>query len=297
MSKVVARKGIGVHVHGGAVRLVKTGARGQITGLGAAQMGQTDDLTQAIKQAMAAAGCGGGRCSVSVADREVILQTAVLPYMEGDALTRNAHSEIASHLALSADAYHISYKITGLTQTGNQRQIKLMLAAVQRQTADRLMGALKEAGLRATHLEVSENALEKLISLSAPGQNAAVLEVSGTEALFTVFLGGRFYISRFLTETLEADLPAGEPMDAFVSEVSSVLEYGYYRERHQKVGRLFVGGAVNESQRDYLGETLGIPSAPLQELLTPHLAAGGPQTKNAADFGAAYGALLREVSL
>lgn len=163
-----------------------------------------------------------------------------------------------------------------------------------------------------------------------PDVNAAVITFGTAYTSVTIVLGRRFYVSRYLnTGTGEiiariaeaegvdtsraaevfakgdffgerSDSPAASQvkhvLDTLGAEITSVIDYSFYRERSHRVDKIYASGPITrlEGATPYLEELFGIPVVQMDGALVKHFKKRARVT-DVSPYINVLGATLREV--
>ncbi|GHV32950.1 hypothetical protein FACS18949_05630 [Clostridia bacterium] len=255
--KLRAQKFTGIEFCADGVHMVQTDANGRAVRSGSAEFsdGASDSgLLDAVRRAASVGGIKGGDCAVCIGGAGVVLRRFVLPRMDGGALLMNVRHEIRPYLALPPERYYIDCKVQSSSENDGALTLKVMAAAVPRDGVDKLVKTLKSAGFKPRFVDVAENSLEKLLNFQTTEENgAAVIRLGAERAAVTIILGRRFYVSRHISA------------DALVSELSSVIDYGSFRERGRTIGRVYICGGAMDGLSEHIENALGLPVSRLDD--------------------------------
>jgi Tfp pilus assembly PilM family ATPase len=206
-------------------------------------------------------GLSASRALVNLNQEGIIIRTAVVPAMKTKVLTEFLHKEINEFLPVDLNEYNYDYRIIRMYQdeSDNQQYFELLLAAVPRNTIQRIVHILEETDLYISAIDILPNSLLRLFSQATYNEGIAVLEVGDD--------GTRIMAVRGQIPLFYADIPfrlSNEEQD-FVQLFEETRGYlNYFASRHQgrQVEGVFVLGKLAQSDRairQIFQEVWGVP--------------------------------------
>src|SRR5205823_13472579 len=131
------------------------------------------------------------RVRVGIANQRTIMRTIDLPPLERDAeIAAAVRMHAPEHIAMPLDQAVTDHHVLGLVDTPDGPRMRVVVAATDRESVDRLLEALRRAGLRPIGLDLSAFALVRALYVphGADGERAeggAVLyaHVAGTTTM------------------------------------------------------------------------------------------------------------------
>jgi len=127
------------------------------------------------------------RVRVGVANQRTIMRTIDLPPLERDAeIDAAVRMHAPEHIAMPLDQAVTDHHVLGLVDTPDGPRLRVVVVATDRESVDRLLEALRIAGLRAAGLDLSAFALIRaLYAGQEPDAEGAVLyaHVAGTTTM------------------------------------------------------------------------------------------------------------------
>ncbi|HEY3019883.1 MAG TPA: pilus assembly protein PilM, partial [Solirubrobacteraceae bacterium] len=124
------------------------------------------------------------RVRVGVANQRTIMRTIDLPPLE-------RHAEIAAavqmhapdHIAMPLDQAVTDHQVLGLVDTPDGPRMRVVVAATDRESVERLLDALRRAGLRPAGLDLSAFALIRALHDRAAEDAVLYAHVAGTTTM------------------------------------------------------------------------------------------------------------------
>src|SRR4051812_19314187 len=100
------------------------------------------------------------RVRVGIANQRTIMRTIDLPPLERDAEIEAAvRMHAPDHIAMPLDQAVLDFQVLGLVDTPDGPRMRVVVVATDRESVDRLLDALRRAGLRPAGLDLSAFAL------------------------------------------------------------------------------------------------------------------------------------------
>ncbi|MCL1843194.1 MAG: hypothetical protein FWF79_05230 [Defluviitaleaceae bacterium] len=200
----------------GSVKIIKTDAKGKITGAGMSSydMGDTplwtdkawiDRLSQSVREASREARVPKGTgfaCTVVTGGTGVIVQRFTWPELNYQAMLENAKHEIASYLPGTQSQFIIGAEVQSRNETESAVIIDAFVAAMPKDMATAISTAVTWAGFKVVSLDVKENARTRLINKFCMIEGGApksygILDLCGEQPNITLYLGGHFYSTHY----------------------------------------------------------------------------------------------------
>jgi len=104
------------------------------------------------------------RVRVGVANQRTIMRTIDLPPLERDAeITAAVRMHAPEHIAMPFEQAVTDHQVLGLVDTPEGPRLRVVVVATDRESVDRLMDALRRAGLRPAGLDLSAFALVRAL--------------------------------------------------------------------------------------------------------------------------------------
>src|SRR3954466_14114331 len=104
------------------------------------------------------------RVRVGIANQRTIMRTIDLPPLERDAEIEAAvRMHAPDHIAMPLDQAVMDYQVLGLVDTPEGPRMRVVVVATDRESVDRLLDALRRAGLRPAGLDLSAFALVRAL--------------------------------------------------------------------------------------------------------------------------------------
>ena len=117
------------------------------------------------------------RVRLGVANQRIVVRTLDLPPFDDDtALAAAVNVEAPDHIPMPMDEAVLDWQSLGRVETAAGERTRVVVVAVRRETVDRLVGAVREAGLSLEGIDLS--AFGMVRALRANRRNGAVLYVS-----------------------------------------------------------------------------------------------------------------------
>src|SRR4051794_35635024 len=199
------------------------------------------------------------RVRVGLANQRTIMRTIDLPPLERDAeIAAAVRMHAPEHIAMPLDQAITDHQVLGLVDTPEGPRMRVVVAATDRESVERLLDALRRAGLRPAGLDLSAFALVRALytppSADADADAGAVLyaHVAGTTTM-AIADGTDCRFTRVST--------AG--FDTFAAQLAERAEIAIDVARHRLVAAGAEGlsddalaRAVLEAGADQLGEDL-----------------------------------------
>jgi type IV pilus assembly protein PilM len=198
IGKDVADKVIGLDVGTSGVRAVSmtVGDRPRLLSLaqvplppGAVQEGEVVDpsaVASALRALWKAGGFKSRSVRLAIASPRVIVRPVDMPHLS-EADTRAAlRLQLGDYIPMPPEATLFDFQDLngGAPEPGRERQV--LLAAAPRDAVQPLVEAVRQAGLRAGHIDVAAASLARMLAESAPDDSPAR---SGTEAIVSIGAG------------------------------------------------------------------------------------------------------------
>ena len=183
------------------------------------------------------------RVRVGIASQRTIMRTIDLPPLERPAeITAAVRMHAPDHIAMPLDQAVTDHEVLGLVDTPDGPRMRVVVAAADRDSVDRLLDALRRAGLRPEGIDLSAFALIRALHGQVAGAEGAVLyaHVAGTTTLA---------IAEDATCRFTRVSPAG--FDTFAAQLAERAAISIDDARHQ----LMVAGA-DEAEGDLLAKAV-----------------------------------------
>jgi type IV pilus assembly protein PilM len=276
------------------------------------------------------------RVRVGVANQRIVMRTVDLPPLESEKEIASAvRFQAQDHIPMPLEQAVLTHHSLGITDTAEGPRTRVVLVAARRDMIDRVLEAVKRAGLRAQGIDLSAFAMIR--ALHQPDRTGATLYVNiggmsnlalavGTTCVFTrVVLHGTESMAAELAErrglTLEhshgwlhhvglvAPVEDIEGDEDIVYEARNVLTEGVRRiaddVRNSIDFHSMQAGAVEVERAIVTGPAMSIPgypeqlgheiSLPLEVGLVPESKAGAFGGMDAGHFAVATGLTLEQV--
>src|SRR4051794_5866890 len=126
------------------------------------------------------------RVRVGIANQRTIMRTIDLPPLERDAEIEAAvRMHAPDHIAMPLDQAVLDFQVLGLVDTPEGPRMRVVVVATDRESVDRLLEALRRAGLRVAGLDLSAFALVRALRGAARDVEEPVLyaHVAGTTTM------------------------------------------------------------------------------------------------------------------
>jgi type IV pilus assembly protein PilM len=183
------------------------------------------------------------RVRVGIANQRTIMRTIDLPPLQRDAeIAAAVRMHAPEHIAMPLEQAVTDHQVLGLVDTPDGPRLRVVVAATDRESIDRLLEALRKAGLRPEGIDLSAFALIRALHDQVSDAEASVLyvHVSGTTTM-AIAEGAACRFTRVST--------AG--FDAFAGQLAERAEISTDDARH----RLVVAGA-DDANADVLARTV-----------------------------------------
>jgi len=171
-----------------------------------------DQIGAAIKRAVKASGTGLKQAVLAVPTTSVVTRTITMPSGFGeDEIEANIQVEAAQYIPFPLEEIHLDFQVLGYSK-GNEAVQDVMIVASRRENVDLREDVLREAGLKATIVDVEAYALENLfplirddlpaspLSKSKTGPDAeprtAIIDIGAAVTTLYVFQGERVIFTR-----------------------------------------------------------------------------------------------------
>ena len=125
------------------------------------------------------------RVRVGIANQRTIMRTIDLPPLERDAEIEAAvRMHAPEHIAMPLEQAVMDYQVLGLVDTPEGPRMRVVVVATDRESVDRLLDALRRAGLRPAGLDLSAFALIRALyqqpAADAPEHAVLYAHISGS---------------------------------------------------------------------------------------------------------------------
>lgn len=143
-------------------------------------------LGDALKQLFAEHQGLSKRVRVGVANQRTVMRTIDLPPLEDSAdIAAAVHMHAPEHIAMPLDQAVLDHHVLGRVETPNGARTRVVVAATDRESVDRLLAALRHAGLRPVGIDLAAFALVRALYRADADTDGPVLyaHVSGSTTL------------------------------------------------------------------------------------------------------------------
>jgi type IV pilus assembly protein PilM len=167
-----------VHINGGLTVDQAAGVELEAGVVRDGEVADVDALTEALRELFQAHGLPK-RVRLGVANARIVLRTLELPTsVEGKELEAAVRFEAQSALPMPLESAVIDFETVGITQTADGPRQKVVLVAARRDMVERLLTAVRAAGLRPEGIDLSAFAMIR--ALVPPARRATDPEVPPT---------------------------------------------------------------------------------------------------------------------
>lgn len=210
----MARTAIGLDIGSTGVRAAQVGLGKSPAALdgfgqfalasGAIQDGEIVDtgvVSEAISQLWRHARLKGKKVSVGVANQKVVVRTIDLPYMPEEELRGAIQFQVQEYIPIPVEDAALDFQILGEFVTdNNERMMRVLLVAAQKDMINTLISAVEGAGLDPVGVDVTPLALVRSLgstggALGESGTGEAIVDVGGGITNVVVHEGG---VTRFV---------------------------------------------------------------------------------------------------
>jgi type IV pilus assembly protein PilM len=259
------------------------------------EVADSERLASLLKEFAADAGLPRN-VHLGVANQQIVVRVVELPRIEGDAEREAAvRFQAAEAIAMPLDDTVLDYQVAGYTEApdGTPR-MQVVLVAARRRMIESLVGAVKEAGLKAEGIDLDAFALVRTL---VPDEAATDDETSrvychlGGITNLAVAVGNVCFFARPLSAHW-TDPDAGSLL---ADEIRLSIDYYMAQPRAKNVGQVVLSGpgSANEELVHSLGIELGLPveiAAPLGALDSSGLDSGEDPHRYTVAAGLSLGA-------
>jgi type IV pilus assembly protein PilM len=202
------------------------------------------------------------RVRVGIANQRTLMRTIDLPPLERDAeIAAAVRLHAPEHIAMPLEHAVTDYHSLGLVDTPDGPRLRVVVVATDRESVDRLLEALRRAGLRPAGLDLSAFALIRALH-EAPPKTDDEAEETGTAVLYAHVAGTTTMAIAEGTDCRFTRLsPAG--FDTFATQLAERAGIPTDEARHrlvvtgaEGVSDDAVARAVLEAGADQLGDDL-----------------------------------------
>jgi type IV pilus assembly protein PilM len=146
----------------------------------------------------------GRRVRVGVANQRIVMRTLDLPPLKDDKEVASAVAfQAQEHIPMPLDQAVLEHHILGVVETSEGPRTRVVLVAARRDMIDRILDAIRRAGLRAHGIDLSAFAMIR--ALHNPDKGGAVLYISvGGVTNLAVATGTTCVFTRVLAHGTEA---------------------------------------------------------------------------------------------
>src|SRR4051812_24028936 len=190
------------------------------------------------------------RVRVGIANQRTIMRTIDLPPLEREAeIAAAVRMHAPDHIAMPLDQAVMDHQVLGRVDTPDGPRTRVVVVATDRESVERLLGALRRAGLRAEGLDLSAFALIRALQSGARDIDGPVLyaHVGGTTTM-AIAEGTDCRFTRVTS--------AG--FDQFAAQLAERNEVGLDEARHRLVAAGAEGLSEDAAARSIIEQGAGV---------------------------------------
>jgi len=301
-----------------------------VTALGMKNIRGAPDLAGAIKELFAEAKIGSREVAISLSGENVVSRHISLPKMSEDETRKALTFELEDHIPFKPSEIYFDYYIMGDDPAAKNR-MKVFLVAVRKDTLDRRVAVMQEAGLTPVAVTTDTLALRNTLCNNYPEKKQSNITLINIGDKITNILIAKEGIPYFVRDTafgghvittllqtkLEMDTGGAEnlkhnlkdaPEDVqklinntlvvLLNETFTSLDF-YENLTEQKIDGIYLSGGLSQlfGLTEFLRERVGIDVAPLEPFKNFNLSPRLDQEKirlSAPYFAIAVGLALEE---
>lgn len=196
---------IGIEIGAGKVRIVKPNNELKVKSVVSMEISDsvyengkleyTSVLAQSIKDVCATAAISPSLCAVSISSDKTIIRNIQLPSMNEENLYPSVVAEIQNYLKIEVDNYIVDYYVKDTTV---DNMLDIMVVVIEKDEVIPYLNTLSSCGFKAKYVDVSENAVEKLMTTlyekdSMRPKNYAIVNFDVESVGIRIYVDNHFY--------------------------------------------------------------------------------------------------------
>lgn len=190
---------------------------------------ESQQITEAVKQALASAGIKAKRFAVAIPTQEVLLRFFTIPNLPKAEWDIAIPFEARKFIPFKTETLIWDYRVN---PTPDDSHLEVVFAAIQQEAYSRLVGAVQRAGVQPTLVEPRTVGLARLISRgkeAVAGEFVCAADIEAGAVHIAIVKGGTPYLTRdvVLSEPAGTEPAAGLEARAqrLVSELSVSMDF------------------------------------------------------------------------
>jgi type IV pilus assembly protein PilM len=164
-----------------------------------------EPLVRSLKAARYKSGVSGGKCTLTLSGKDMIVRHLTLPRLPDKQLYQNVLLEMAGYLPVDSEKHAMDYKIIEEITENNAVMYRIMVATLHKRILEHFSAVLKGAGFSLKTLDANENAQEKFIRNVVlkrlpenEGKGICVIDMGADTTKVNIFKNGRFFVGYLL---------------------------------------------------------------------------------------------------
>lgn len=206
----------------------------------------------------------------------IITREIILPDVKDDEISEMLQYEIEQYMPINLEQYVLEHRLLERFKEDEAIKVRVLVAAIMKADVDDYHQLIEDLGLKAVGMDVSGNALcrvvtpETSINQQEPlgSQTIAMLDIGHKSISVTIVESGILRMNRLVEAGLseltseEGDVDVAVLIQSWSSRIQRVFQFYQSRQTGNKIDRiyLFGGGADIEGLESKLGEAFGKPT-------------------------------------